>query len=462
MRTLIVAPAIKGELEQNMLWPMGITHIGAAARAAGHNVKLLDLNVSKESEIEEILKTFKPELVGISANTSQIKEAFRIAQKVKQNNSDTITVIGGCHATNKPKQTLKNKFTDVVVIGEGDLTFPELISAFEKKHPLNDVKGIAYKINKQIHVTDKRPLVKDLDMLPMQAFDLLDLEKYTLYGKGACMVASRGCPYNCIYCGSHTVFGKKIRRRSPKLAVDELEAIVNAGCEYVLFFDDTFTADKEYVKDLCDEIVLRGLNKKVEMWVNTRVDCVDLETLKLMRHAGFTDICFGIESAVQNTLNYMKKGTLTQQAKTAVELSKKAGFDKIGAFFIVNFPCESREDMQETLKLATSLPLYYFRISALTPYPGTEIYEMCEKEGLTTKKTLESYEKFGYLNNVIINNPNVSPKEVAEMISNANRSMLFNPRWVLQRLKYALQHGRLQSIRRGAFYFFNLFKGIGK
>lgn len=244
-------------------------------------------------------------------------------------------IVGGPHVSAIPERTLEDtEAIDICVIGEGDETIVDILDALEGGSDFKNISGIACRSNGKIVMTDKRPPIKDLSMLPLPAFHLFNHRLYRSYGWNrwvsgyrkplGVIFTGRGCLGRCNFCAAHSVFGHGIRYFSMKQIKDQLDYLVNNWGIRVLYFqDDTFTANRKIVNKICDYIIEKGYNKRLEIMVSSRVDTLHLPTLKKMRQASVRWICFGVESGNQEILNRMFKNISIEQIKKHMRWQEK-------------------------------------------------------------------------------------------------------------------------------------------
>ncbi len=279
--------------------PLGLGYIAATLKKEGYNPKVFDLIDIPFDEAEKLIEKEKPDIVGISCNLTDYRwGAFKLAQIAKRINSNTKVIMGGSHATHLYEQVLTNFPVDIIVRFEGEATFLELIKAIESKTDLRSVKGIAFKLGKQIVRTEDRPPNDDLDTLPFPLHSNFEFDRYVHYSAPASfkgkavgklrsinIMASRGCPYNCMYCSIAQFWPRKCRFRSPKNVVDEMQALYEEfGVMHFNFFDDLFTMNKNRVIEICKEIIDRKLDVCWECV--TRVDFVSEDMLGMDEEGG--------------------------------------------------------------------------------------------------------------------------------------------------------------------------------
>jgi radical SAM superfamily enzyme YgiQ (UPF0313 family) len=382
MRVLLINPFYP--ISETPSPPLGLAYLAAAMEEAGAEVRVLDLVVTPYSAemLAKILDDFQPELVGLTAVTMTVDHAMAVVDGVKRHNPRAVTVMGGPHVTFSAPQTLKAcPSLDVAVLGEGERTMVELVRAVAAGSGFENVAGIAHRADGAIRFTPSRGFIADLDSLPPPARRLLPLGRYRALGMPISMTTTRGCPHQCIFCVGRKMVGAKVRYRSPRRVVDELEAIGRLGFHQVNIVDDLFTADKGHCTAVCDEILRRGL--KVRWTSFARVDTVSEEILSKMKAAGCTAVSFGVESANRAILKTIKKRITPEQVVEAVGMCARTGVTPF-ASFILGLPGETPETIQETMEFGSKLKelglLYGFHL--LAPFPGTDVRERSDTYGI--------------------------------------------------------------------------------
>jgi radical SAM superfamily enzyme YgiQ (UPF0313 family) len=355
--------------------------LAAVLEEAGEEVQIADFLVTKYSlqNIERILKQFKPDIVGATSVTLNYPLACRILKACKEIDPKLITIIGGPHVTFNAEGTLREAPSiDIVVRREGEETIIELIETIEKDGDISEVRGIAFRKDSEIVITQERPLIQDLDRLPSPARHLLPLSRYLALQAPCGLMTSRGCPYGCIFCVGHRMVGKKVRFRDPIMVVDEMENIKSMGFDFLSFEDDFFTVNHKHCFSVCDEIIRRNLS--ISWGAYARVDSVDRVLLEKMKEAGCTSLCYGVESGNQKILDLIKKKITVDKIREAAELSREVGYGFI-ASFIAGLPGETEETLEESMNFAKSIgDGAGFHI--LAPFPGTEVRERATEYGI--------------------------------------------------------------------------------
>jgi radical SAM superfamily enzyme YgiQ (UPF0313 family) len=280
--------------------------------------------------------------------------------------------MGGPHVSFDAENTLSLfPGIDILVKGEGEATVAELLAVIHSREKWHTVPGIVFKDEGQIVTTALRPFIQDLDALPLPARHLLPMARYQALGYPVSIITSRGCPNQCIFCLGRRMVGQKVRFRSAGHIADEIEQIISLGISVINIADDLFTASKRRVTALCNEILKRKLD--ITWSAFSRVNTVDTQTLKLMKSAGCHSVSFGIESGNPEMLKRVKKGITIAQAKRAAMACQEAGI-RGHASFMVGLPGETRDTMEDSLKLQKELAIesaFHF----LSPFPGTVVRE---------------------------------------------------------------------------------------
>jgi anaerobic magnesium-protoporphyrin IX monomethyl ester cyclase len=376
--------------------PLNLMYLASSLEKESYSVKIVDddlLQMGYE-KVSELAGKLNPQLVGVTATTSTIKSALKYVELVKNILPNSLTVMGGPHTTFMPSETLKSSENlDVVVMGEGEETMVDLANhSTESSHGLDEVKGIFYRdlMSENLKSTQKRPLIKDLDALPFPARHLVPFDSYgASKEQNGGIITSRGCVYNCNYCSSSLIMGKKFRSRSPDNVVDEIEELINNyQIRDIGFMDDTFMLNKRRVNDIANEIKARDLD--LSFVASSRVDSVDQNLLHNLKSAGLKTIYYGVESGSQRILDLMKKGITLKQAEDAVKSAKNVDLEVLTSF-ILGYPGETEEDMNKSIKFSTKLDSDYCQYSILTPFPGTPIYNELKEKNLIDNDDWDEY-----------------------------------------------------------------------
>ncbi len=352
--------------------PIGLYYVAALLKETGYDVEILNWHgVNKNSEIiYSTIREKRPDIIGFSILHANRWGAIEIAEIAKKINPESKIIFGGVGATFLWKHLLKNfSQIDFVVIGEGEYTLLNLVRQIEKEPDeisYKKIKGIAFRLDGQVVKNGDPEPIKDLDQLPIPA-------EYFEYNH---VSSSRGCPWNCSFCGSPRFWGRRIRFRSPKNFVDELEHLYLKGVTFFYFSDDTFTINKERVIEICKDIVNRGLN--IGWYAISRVTYVDDEILYWMRMAGCIQISYGVESGSEKIRRTLNKPLKADHIKRAFSATRKFGILP-RAYFIYGSPGETWKTIQESIDLMKEIMPLSAIFYILDTFPGTELYERFQK-----------------------------------------------------------------------------------
>jgi anaerobic magnesium-protoporphyrin IX monomethyl ester cyclase len=369
--------------------PMGLYSVAAVLKENHYDVELLDwheINRTPE-KVKEALVEKKPDVIGFSVLHGNRWGAIDIARTAKQLNPKAKVVFGGIGATFLWEHLLRHfPEVDCVALGEGEWTFLNLVRHFEKKQDqgIVEIRGIAYRENGKILKTGEAGPIRDLDSLPIPS-------KHFTY---AHVSSSRGCAWNCSFCGSPEFWGRKIRWRSPERFVEELELLFRKGVTFFYFSDDTFTIDPKRVMEICKRIIEKNL--KIAWYAISRVDHVDEEMLYWMRRAGCIQISYGVESGSEKIRKALGKPVKTEQIKRAFALTTRYGILS-RAYFIYGAPGEAWETIQETIDLMETIKPLSTIFYILDVFPGTRLYsELKKRLGITEDVWLKEIEGIMY------------------------------------------------------------------
>jgi radical SAM superfamily enzyme YgiQ (UPF0313 family) len=374
--------------------PLGILYCAGVLREAGVAVSLLDQPATRFSlnQVVDWVKKEDPDIVGFSVLLSAAKEAPRIAEGVKAENPDVVVVFGSHHSTFNAERILrKYPFVDIVVRGEGEYTGVEIARCVEEQRELDKVDGVTFRKDGRVVSNPDRPLNKDVDCLPFPDRNLAGVD-YTsaIFGvkinskKFTTLLSSRGCPFNCSFCGIRKFTRRAWRPRSVENVMAELEYLQSEGYEQFLFADDNFTLDAKRVSKLCCSIRKAGMD--IEWFCDSRVDHISYDMFRDMVKAGCRCLFFGVESGNQRILDYYRKGITPDQSEKAVSKARKAGVDIIVGSFIVGAPDETQREIVDTLRFANRLDIDIPDVNILGAQTGTDIWNDLVAKGFLNEE----------------------------------------------------------------------------
>jgi radical SAM superfamily enzyme YgiQ (UPF0313 family) len=303
-------------------------------------------------------------------------------------------ILGGPHVTGTGTQIFEDfKNIDFAFAGETEVFFPIFLENLKNKKDYSNTPGLIWKEKNKIK-SNPIYLEPDLDKLGIPAWDLMDPRKYPKAPQGAVfrnwpigsIMTARGCPYMCTYCAGKITTGRKIRKRSIKSVMDEIELLYNKyGVRELHIIDDTFTTDRELVRGVCNAIKERGIKVSLTFPNGVRLNNLDEEILTLLKEAGCYSVAIGVESGSDKILRDMRKALTIKIIEKKVKLLNKFKID-INGFFILGYPTETRETILETIKLSKKLKLKRAHFSTFLPLPGTEATKIAQEMGLIGKK----------------------------------------------------------------------------
>ncbi len=325
-------------------------------------------------ELEKIITGHDPELVGITCNSGNMDSARILVKRLKR--LGLPVVLGGSHPTVLPEQSISYTGTDLVSLGEGEVTLVRIMDAIEKKKSFRNIPSLAWRNESGIVLNPRDSLIQDIDRLPIPDRSLVSAHDYF----GDVIMTGRGCPFNCAYCASRNIWGKNVRLRSVSRIIEELQIIKARaagesdmpGRYVVKVVDDTFTVNRKRTLALLKEIVDNGLNC-LEFTGGVRADTLDGELVAMLKAANFRRVTLGVESGSPKILKMVRKGETNDDVRRAVGLLKEAGI-KSHAFFMIGFPDETWEDVELSMKLIEEVKPDHVEINMVTPYPGTELF----------------------------------------------------------------------------------------
>ena len=378
--------------------PVHLAYLAAVLEENGIDVDILDCTALGYGwkEYEKVLEKTSPDIVGVSGITpflSAAVEAVRIAKKV---DPDVVTVVGGTHFTLNARRSLMDyPEIDYVVLGEGEITLLELVRALERGIDPSRVKGLAFRSRNRVRITQERPLIEDLDTLPMPAYHKLPMDKYrfVVWGSEICVTtSSRGCPFHCRFCTEQRIWRNRWRGRSASKLVDEMELLNEKyGVKVIWFGDDCFNLNRKRNEKFLDELEQRALNMK--WFIETRVDTLlrDADLVPRMAKLGLFYVFLGAESSSEDDLGYLNKDIKLEETKKAVALLRKN--DVIShTNFIVGLPYDTKQSIRRTIDFARSLDPNVAVFTPLTPFPGTDLYDELVKLGLLIEPDFSNFD----------------------------------------------------------------------
>jgi anaerobic magnesium-protoporphyrin IX monomethyl ester cyclase len=350
--------------------PYGLLSLGAQAARAGHQVKVLNLSAFSWRRVEEIIAALDADLFGMSCWTANRRGVDLVSRCIRRRHPRAHIIVGGPHATPLAREVLEHYTAiDTVAVGESEDTFMELVDRLAAGAPTQGIAGTWYRERGAIKEGPKRKSIEDLDRLA-SPHD---------YFATHILMTSRGCPWQCTFCGAEATWGRGFRGRSVARVLDDIEhALEKLPVKMIQIKDDTFTANKRRALEICNGILERGL--QFSWSCDTRVDVLTDELLGAMRRAGCQRLSLGVESGSQRVLNLINKKITVQQILRSTALAKSYGI-QVRYYMMLGNRGETLDTFHETLAFLTRAKPDQYIFSCLSIYPGTLDFDDAEKSG---------------------------------------------------------------------------------
>jgi len=421
---LVTSPRFNCKPVTKSVAPTGLACLGAVARQAGHNVVGIEaLIIGNPKTIAERVAASEPDVVATSTCTIDRFAGIKTIRAIRRALPKAFIVVGGSHFSQSAEDALRCvKEIDAVVVGEGEITFTELLDRLPGREALSEVDGLVFRdADGQIVRNRPRELMDDINHLPMPAWDLFDAANYSLSmidrdsTTVAGVITTRGCPFSCVYCANSVK--TKIRFLDPAKAVDQMQWQQKTfGVKAFDILNDNIMVDKSHVVGMCEEMLRR--NCGFTWWAEARASKLDAEVLTLMKRAGCKCLTFGIETGTDEVLRACKKNITTAQMFEAMETVAKIGFDQVGMGLIIGLPGETIETIDRSVVWLNSIrkvlgPAWNRKtVLGQLPlmHPGTELSEIGVAEGSLP-------ENFSW------NSPYLEPKRYLPLINSRYESV---------------------------------------
>ena len=412
--------------------PLGLLCCAAALEHAGYRVTIIDQSVEphwKQKLFSALVDN--PLCFGVTCMTGpQIRYTLSVCKLVKDKYQHMPIILGGVHASLLPEQTLENSLIDIVVVGEGEDTLPELIEAIRTNSPLKQVRGIAFKEDGQYIFTGLRPFV-DLDAQPPLPLHLVDVNRYREHMLGidhAHLHCSRGCTLECAFCWDPIIHKRHFRKIAPSRVLENMQRFAREyGIQGFLFHDDNFFLDLAWAREVMERIVRSDLGISIgKLFIRADTLCkIDKDFLNLLVRAGVKRLVMGVESGNQRLVNLLKKRITLEQVIEAnwklIPYPIKPAY-----MFMMGLPTETPEEFTQSIHFADQLikknPKATRTFNIYTPYPGTELFRIAVEHGLQEPKTLLEWVRFNY-QSVFTESPWILP-ETKKLLTVMNYALM--------------------------------------
>ncbi|MFH1537894.1 MAG: radical SAM protein [bacterium] len=383
----------------------GVAALSAILKERGHETSLIHVTRPVSEEVlGKALKREKPDLVGFSSTTNLFVFVEKYAAKAKQTLGVPV-ICGGPHATATPDEVIGNPSVDIVCVGEGDAALPELCARLESGGDISSISSLWVKQNGEVHRNPVGPLIEDLDELPLPDLDVFDYENLQdTRERVGVIFASRGCPFQCSYCVNRLLRGlypnreHYVRYKSVPRVMEEIRQVLEhyPKTKYVVFNDDTFILKREWFRDFV-EIYKKEIG--LPYMCTGHVEVVDEERAALLKSSGCAKLWIGVGSG--NELirkKVLKRAASNEKILNAFRILHSHGI-KTHVFNMVGIPHENKQRILDTIKLNAKIKSQGVQVTVFYPYPGTELFEICSREGVLSSRKLLSY-RFGSVLNL--------------------------------------------------------------
>ncbi len=430
--------------------PLGLLYLAASLEKNSRlEVEVLDAQPRQltYAQLESVLARKSFDVVGISAMSFTLLDAFKTAQLAKSVRPGARSIIGGTHVHLFPEETIGLDGIDYALMGEAEYSLAELLDGWARG-AMNgeEISGLVYKRPDGRAVKNEIKPVLELDDIAFPRRDSLNIRHYSsLLSRGSLcttIISSRGCPFKCAFCDRPlSPVTSHFRARSARNVVDEIQECVDLGIHDFLFYDDTFTVSRKRVLAICEEILRRRLDIRWD--IRTRVDLVDEEMLRLLKKAGCLAIHYGVEAGNDRILKVIRKGFTISKVKEVFRLTRKLGIETL-AYFMIGLPSEEAEDVQDTFDLAKELRPDYAHFTIFSPYPGTELYHLGLEKGIIKTDIWRDFARNpreGF--KIPVWEESFTREELYGMIVRFYKRFYLKPRYVLSRLRKIRSAGEL-------------------
>lgn len=435
-----------------LYYPLWLIYSAAVCKKNGFDVEFLDAPAVPFNE-EESLRFIHDhgkdtKLFVVETSTPSIYNDVNFINKLKKEYADSVVILVGTHPSALPIETIKlSSSIDLIARHEFDYIVRDVATAIKNNKDYRTINGLTYRDDTgKIMSNPDMPYIEDLDEIPYASQFIKEYLNYKDYFFGASfypeiqIFTGRGCMAHCNFCVyPQTLHGHKYRLRSAKNVVKEFKYIADnfPDIKEVVIEDDTFTANKKRVIEICEVLISSGLNKRLSWLCNARVN-LDYETMVAMKKAGCRLIIPGIESGNEQILRNIKKGTNLKLIREYMKNAKRAGL-LVHACYMVGNEGETKETMKETFKLALELNSDTAQFYPLLPFPGTEAYAWAKKNGYINGKYDEYVKKDGTIN-CVLNLPGITAEEMVKFCDDARKKYYLRPRYILHRLYMGMRN----------------------
>lgn len=453
----------------NFLLPLGLPQVAASIRRLeGIEIKIIDCPPKKIgwSSLRQIIENEKPDLVGAGEETLYHHEAVRLFSMCKEINPNIITVGGGHFFSWMPKYSIAECCLDFVVRFEGEETFLQLVKFLNSGGSISDVLGIAFKgADGEAVINADRPLIKDLDSLPLPAYDLMPMGSYSPFGYiwpvSATIEHSRGCVDNCKFCSLWTFWGKQnkndaqdnqidvrpyYRTKSVERTLEEIDILYKKyDRRYLIWADPTFNVDLKWNDEFCEGLLKRNY-KDLHWWAFLRADYTLRDekagVLEKMVRAGMVHPLIGVERSCDADLEAVNKTGYSRELTKEVFKIFKDKYPQVfrQGTFVTCLPDDDKSSMHELVKFAIEIDIDYPAFHPLSPVPGTYMYAEYKENNLLSHT---DFSKYDWATPVVNSSKGLTTEDLSHLNIELNKKyVLYRPHWLIRGLFSRYKHKR--------------------
>jgi anaerobic magnesium-protoporphyrin IX monomethyl ester cyclase len=384
MKIALITPPLGVKNSGNR--PIGLSYMKAVLKQNGYDAKVYDFSTMDSDAALNILSQGDYNVVGITVFTDTRQESIHFVKLLKK--TECKVVLGGHHPTFLYKQIMSHyDFVDFIVLGEGEITFLELIKELDSgKDKFEAIHGLVFRRNGEYFVNAPRNPIGDIDSIPFPDYSDLEASKYKIlyslrYKRNYGVITSRSCSYSCEYC-AHRWFSGAWRARSIENTIQEIERVYSEGFKHIWIIDDSFTEDPARSIGIFEGIIKRGM--KISLAMNSRVNACNEDVLKIFKKAGGYRVDFGIESGSKKILELMNKRVNFDKAFEIADICRRLGIT-VKWNFILGYPGETAATFAQTKEVVKKLKPDILSVSVLRIFPGTPLYNRLIKENKVTE-----------------------------------------------------------------------------
>lgn len=413
-------------------FPLGPAYLASVLEQNGYTVEVYCMDVFHytNDDLANKLKKDTYDLIGLDFMAARYTETIvDLCKVINKHKGNAKFILGGHGPSPIPIYMLMKTNADIVAIGEAEETIIDVMKYIHGLMPIDDVKGIAYRDNNHIHITQKRELIKKLDTIPFPAWHLFPMDKYTTSTRTGWMekderyiaiITSRGCINTCTFCARLT---EGIRLRNLNKVIEEMKVLEKEyGVTCFNISDELFLISKKRALKFCE--LLKENNMKIKFSAGARADVLDEETAIALKEAGCGILSVGFESSSQDSLDYMKKNTTVEDNIRTLEISRKVGLP-VALNFIWGYPTDTYEILMDNVKIINEYNQFkqLRTIRPVTPYPGCELYYEAIFKGLLQGPD-DFFTKFKNSDLITVNFTRYSDKQCYEWLFEANKKLI--------------------------------------